>query len=188
MDAATVSDDHAVTVDPLAADQIEIFRGPTTLLYGSGVVGGVINTVTTRIPMRAPEDGFAGAFELKGDLRLYGDYVHGELTTGEKVPRLPPLRYGARVQYHNQRLLAGLEATRYAEQDETAPLETVTPGYTLVNADVRWRFATEKGAELEVFVNAANLGDEEARKHTSFVKSLAPLPGRNFAMGVRSRF
>lgn len=67
MDAATVSDDHAVTVDPLAADQIEIFRGPTTLLYGSGAVGGVINTVTTRIPMRAPDNGFAGAFELRGD-------------------------------------------------------------------------------------------------------------------------
>ena len=50
MDAATVSDDHAVTVEPLAADQIEIFRGPTTLLYGSGAVGGVVNTVTTRIP------------------------------------------------------------------------------------------------------------------------------------------
>ena len=67
MDVATVSDDHAVTIDPLAADQIEIFRGPTTLLYGSGAVGGVVNTVTTRIPMRAPEDGFEGAVELRGD-------------------------------------------------------------------------------------------------------------------------
>ena len=55
MDAATLSGDHAVTVEPLAADQIEIFRGPTTLLYGSGAVGGVVNTVTTRIPAAAPE-------------------------------------------------------------------------------------------------------------------------------------
>src|SRR5688572_32745651 len=67
MDAATLSDDHAVTVEPLAADQIEIFRGPTTLLYGSGAVGGVINTVTTRIPAAAPEDGLEGAFEVRGD-------------------------------------------------------------------------------------------------------------------------
>jgi iron complex outermembrane receptor protein len=122
------------------------------------------------------------------DLRLYGDYVRGELTSGEKVPRLPPLRYGARLQYHDARLLAGLETTRYAEQDETAPLEASTPGYTLVNADVRWRLVTERGVELEVFVNAANLGDAEARKHTSFVKDVAPLPGRNYAVGVRSRF
>ncbi len=67
MDAATLSDDHAVTVEPLAADQIEIFRGPTTLLYGSGAVGGVINTVTTRVPASAPADGFEGAFEVRGD-------------------------------------------------------------------------------------------------------------------------
>ncbi len=44
------------------------------------------------------------------------------------------------------------------------------------------------GMELELFVNASNLGDEEARKHTSFVKDIAPLPGRNYALGVRSRF
>src|SRR5512145_744619 len=60
MDAATLSDDHAVTVEPLAADQIEIFRGPTTLLYGSGAVGGVVNTVTTRIPTVAPDGGLEG--------------------------------------------------------------------------------------------------------------------------------
>ena len=67
MDAATVSDDHAVSVEPLVAEQIEIFRGPTTLLYGSGAVGGVINTITTRVPEAAPEDGFEGAFEVRGD-------------------------------------------------------------------------------------------------------------------------
>src|SRR5688572_10464045 len=67
MDAATLSDDHAVTVEPLAADQIEIFRGPTTLLYGSGAVGGVVNTVTTRIPSAPTVDGIEGAFEVRGD-------------------------------------------------------------------------------------------------------------------------
>src|SRR5688572_22633734 len=67
MDAATVSDDHAVTVEPLAADQIEIFRGPTTLLYGSGAIGGVVNTVTTRIPSAPTVDGIEGAFEVRGD-------------------------------------------------------------------------------------------------------------------------
>jgi iron complex outermembrane receptor protein len=127
-----------------------------------------------------------GAGEV--DVRLYGDYVRGELTSGESLPRLPPLRYGARFQYHNTRLLAGLEMTRYDEQDEIAPFETVTPGYTLVNADARWRLMTGSGMELELFVNASNLGDEEARKHTSFVKDFAPLPGRNYAFGLRSRF
>jgi len=122
------------------------------------------------------------------DVRLFGDYVRGELTSGESLPRLPPLRYGARFQYHNDRLLLGLEATRYEEQDEIAAFETVTPGYTLINADFRWRLVTGGGTEIETFVNASNLGDEEARKHTSFVKDVAPLPGRNYAVGIRSRF
>ena len=50
MDASTISVDHAVSIDPVVAQQIEIFRGPTTLLYGSGAVGGVVNTVTRASP------------------------------------------------------------------------------------------------------------------------------------------
>jgi iron complex outermembrane receptor protein len=122
------------------------------------------------------------------DLRLFTDYVRGELATGESLPRLPPLRYGARFEYHNEQLLVGLEATRYADQDDVAPFEEETAGYMLVNADVRWRFGGDAGPGLELFVNASNLGDEEARKHTSFVKDIAPLPGRNYAVGIRSRF
>ena len=50
MDASSLSDDHAVSVDPLVADQIEVLKGPATLLYGSGAIGGVVNVVTQRIP------------------------------------------------------------------------------------------------------------------------------------------
>jgi len=45
--------------------------------------------------------------------------VRGELTSGESLPRLPPLRYGGRFEYQNERLL-GLEATGYDDQDEIA--------------------------------------------------------------------
>src|SRR5690606_3425420 len=65
LDVSTLSTDHAVGIDPLIAEQIEIFRGPTTLLYGSGAVGGVVNTITRRIPEDAPEGGFEGAAELR---------------------------------------------------------------------------------------------------------------------------
>ena len=121
-------------------------------------------------------------------LRLFADYVRGELATGEALPRMPPLRYGARFEFHNERLLVGLEGTRYDEQDRVAPFETETPGYMLLNADATWQLVGVTGMELELFVNASNLGDEEARKHTSFVKDVAPLPGRNYALGIRSRF
>jgi len=122
------------------------------------------------------------------DVRVYADYVRGKLDTGEWLPRMPPLRYGARWQYHDERLLIGLEATRYDAQSDIAPFELPTDGYTLVNADFRWRVAPAGGAELEVFLTASNLGDTEARKHTSFVKEIASLPGRNYALGFRSRF
>lgn len=54
MDASAISPDHAVTVDPLLADKIEILRGPSTLLYGSGAVGGVVNVVDQKIPAKMP--------------------------------------------------------------------------------------------------------------------------------------
>lgn len=50
MDVSTLSPDHAIAADPLAADRIEILRGPATLFYGGGAVGGLVNIVTRSIP------------------------------------------------------------------------------------------------------------------------------------------
>ena len=46
MDVSVTSGDHAVTVDPFIADRVEIFKGSGTLLYGSGAIGGVVDTHT----------------------------------------------------------------------------------------------------------------------------------------------
>ncbi len=54
MDVSTISVDHAVTIDPIQAEQIEIFRGPSTLLYGSEASGGLVNVVSNRIPDFVP--------------------------------------------------------------------------------------------------------------------------------------
>ncbi len=56
LDVATISPDHAVSSEVLGARQIEILRGPATLLYGSGAIGGLVNIVTDRIP-QAHSDG-----------------------------------------------------------------------------------------------------------------------------------
>lgn len=56
IDAAGTSDDHAVAVDPLIADRIEVLRGPAVLLYGSQAIGGAVNVVTRRIPPRLPDE------------------------------------------------------------------------------------------------------------------------------------
>lgn len=59
LDVSNTSPDHAVAINPLVADRIEVLRGPSALLYASGTVGGVVNTQVARIPRRAPADGFS---------------------------------------------------------------------------------------------------------------------------------
>ena len=58
IDVSNTSVDHAVIIDPLLAERVEVLRGPAALLYGSSAVGGVVNVVDTRIPRRLPENGY----------------------------------------------------------------------------------------------------------------------------------
>ena len=62
LDVSTISVDHVVSIDPLRAQQVEIFRGPATLLYGSEASGGLVNVVTNRILEYVPESFRAGAY------------------------------------------------------------------------------------------------------------------------------
>jgi len=63
-DVAAISEDHAVPVDPNAADRIEVVRGPATLRYGSGAIGGVVSVENQRIPTFIPNGGIGS--EVKG--------------------------------------------------------------------------------------------------------------------------
>jgi iron complex outermembrane recepter protein len=64
-DVSTISQDHAVTIEPFLADQIEVLKGPATLLYGSGAIGGVVNVVDGRIAERPLDETFKGRAELR---------------------------------------------------------------------------------------------------------------------------
>ncbi|WP_238376388.1 TonB-dependent receptor [Marinagarivorans algicola] len=52
-DVSRIGPDHAVTTEASTAQQIEILRGPATLFYGSGAIGGVINIVDDRVPQNS---------------------------------------------------------------------------------------------------------------------------------------
>ncbi len=85
LDASALSPDHAVVVDPLGTTQVEVLRGPATLLYGSGAIGGLVNAVSERIPT-TPTPGLRGdallgvdsaSRERLGSLRLRGGLTPG---------------------------------------------------------------------------------------------------------------
>ncbi|MDE0878224.1 MAG: TonB-dependent receptor [Sphingomonas bacterium] len=58
IDVSNTSVDHAVIIDPLLAERIEVLRGPSALLFGSSAVGGVVNVIDTRIPRTVPDNGY----------------------------------------------------------------------------------------------------------------------------------
>ncbi|WP_371971842.1 zinc piracy TonB-dependent receptor ZnuD [Acinetobacter sp. AL9] len=64
-DVSTLSPDHAITVDPILAKQVEIIRGPSTLLYGAGMVGGLVNVTDQKIPTQMPNNGLEGQVGLR---------------------------------------------------------------------------------------------------------------------------
>jgi len=64
IDASNLSFDHAVAIDPLIIEQIDVIRGPATLLYGGGAVGGVINAIDHRIPKESLQ-GISGRGEIR---------------------------------------------------------------------------------------------------------------------------
>ena len=66
LDVSVTSGDHPVAVEPFIADQIEILRGPSSLLYGTAAIGGVVNVETGRIARSVAEESFSGRAELRG--------------------------------------------------------------------------------------------------------------------------
>ena len=65
LDVATSSPDHATTIDPFVAQSIEVLKGPSTLLYGAGAIGGVVDVHSGRILHEVP-DALSGGLALRG--------------------------------------------------------------------------------------------------------------------------
>ena len=101
------------------------------------------------------------------------DYVWAEnRDTGAPLPRMPPLRFGGSVIYEYGAFHAQFDALRARAQDRVPDdaLPSVGPFDSLV------------------FLRMRNLLDAEAPDAASFLKDVAPLPGRNFGGGVQVSF
>jgi iron complex outermembrane receptor protein len=117
-------------------------------------------------------------------LSLTNDYIRAQLDEGGDLPRIPPLRVGARGEYEIGNWRAELSGQHYFEQDQTAAFETSTDGYTLIDAQVSYQLSED----LKIYLKGHNLTDEYARVHASFLKDKAPLPARSFALGISGNF
>ena len=123
------------------------------------------------------------AYEV--NVRVFGDFVEAELDDGGDLPRIPPARIGAGLDYSRGNWFSDVRVTYHAEQDDITSFNT--DSFTMLDWDV---FYTIPGDELdwELFFKGTNLLDEEARAATSFVAAFSQLPGRNFSAGARLRF
>jgi iron complex outermembrane recepter protein len=121
-------------------------------------------------------------------IEVMGDLVRAELTESEeRLPRIPAARLGAGVNYRQGRFVVRGFARRTLEQDRVGPFETPTPGFTMVDASISYRvFTGNRFHDVTLVVN--NLTDTEARLHTSFLKDVAPLPGREIRLVYRLNF
>jgi iron complex outermembrane receptor protein len=116
LDASSLSYDHAVPLDPVNVDRIEIVRGPAALLYGGNAIGGVVNTFDNRITEAI--EGIHGAGELR-----YG----GADTTRSSAGKLEAgngtfaLHLDANAREFNDLKIPGHARSRHAPPTEDAP-------------------------------------------------------------------
>jgi len=122
------------------------------------------------------------------ELGLFGDAVRAEFDDGEWVPRTPPQRIGAEIALVRAMWTARLRWTQAAAQNHTAENETDTDGYNLVTLYADYHLPVDDDSELTFFVKGNNLLNEEIRQHSSFIKDIAPDPGRGAEVGLRYTF
>ena len=118
--------------------------------------------------------------------RVFADYVYGEAKrSGEYLPRLPPLRWGVGLHFTKDNMDASVDVAFHDRQAKRASNESPTDSFTLLNVEASWTF---EQPSLLVFLRGTNLGDDDARRHTSPLKDLVPLPGRSITLGLRLDF
>lgn len=100
------------------------------------------------------------------------------------LPRIPALGLSLGLEASVDRLTNRVEIAYTAAQNNTAPLETVTADYSLID----WLIEYEVRDNLSLNLAARNLTNTSAHQHTSYLKDRIALPGRNFTARLRYQF
>ncbi|HYC93760.1 MAG TPA: TonB-dependent receptor [Thermoanaerobaculia bacterium] len=116
------------------------------------------------------------------------DSVRAELReTGEPLPRIPPLEVSGGLRYEDGRIWTELGVVHAARQTRVSQNERPTRGYTAVHGSVGVRVYGQRIVH-DFVLRGSNLTDQEIRSHTSFLKELAPQPGRDVDLSYRLSF
>jgi iron complex outermembrane receptor protein len=116
------------------------------------------------------------------------DSVNARLTdTGEPLPRIPPVRGRAGLEYRWRGLSIRPEAQMARAQDRLFTYETRTPGYTVFNLKGTYSIVRQHAIHM-ISANAFNLGDRVYRNHVSFLKDDGPEIGRGVSFSYSVRF
>lgn len=120
---------------------------------------------------------------LAGEIN--GSYIRATLDDGSPVPRIPPLNLVGAVEWQGERLDLRGEVEWHRAQNRTAPGETATEGFALVNLAATIRpFADRR---MTLMLQADNVLNAEGRRHSSYTKEFVPLAGRNFKVSLRTQ-
>ena len=118
---------------------------------------------------------------------LVADATRAKIRHFGPAPQIPPFRVLGALTGSKGQVDGRLEIERVTAQNRTAPIETSTPGYTMVNASLDWHpFSAHP--DLTLSLQGNNLFDVNARRATSLLKDYAPLAGRDVRITARTTF
>lgn len=120
-------------------------------------------------------------------IEAQADAVRATIEGFGPAPQIPPFRLLGALTAAKGPVDGRIEVEHAFRQDRTAPLETETPGYTLLNAEVEWH-PLDNRPELTLGLAANNIFDVVARRHSSLLKDYAPLAGRDLRLTARFDF
>ena len=120
-------------------------------------------------------------------VRVFGDVTHATIGSVD-APRIGPGRLGFDTNFKQGPWGAYLLMLGVFRQTRVAPLETETPGYVRLDAEVSYTLAGETFGPVTLYVAGRNLLDQDIRFATSYTKAFAPQPGRSFLVGLRAQF
>ena len=121
-------------------------------------------------------------------LRLFGDSMRGRLDMAGDMPRLPPRRYGAQIDYTANRWTAYAMVQHALAQRRPGAFELESPAWTRFEIGADYTVDFGSNGELQVFVKGRNLLDDTIRMSTSWLRSYAPEAGRSLETGLRYRY